>query len=92
MSGRGERSDVSVGPFYVREGEHLLIDRPRMVATAQAELDLAERVRQIEEQQRLWHDNRRRFHSGAWLGWLIWLSFIGWACCIGWLLQAVLTS
>jgi hypothetical protein len=90
MSGRGERSDVSVGPFYVREGEHLLIDRRRMVATAQAELDLAERVRQIEEHQRLWHGNRRRNRS-AWLGWLIWLTFIGWACFIGWLLQAVLT-
>lgn len=92
MSGRGERSDVSVGPFTVREGDRVWLDYAWMVATTPAELHLAERVRQIEEHQRLWHDNRRRFHGVAWLGWLIWLTFIGWACFIGWLLQAVLTS
>jgi len=100
MSKRGQPSDISVGPFYMREGGHLLID------AAQAPSAEAIEVLQVQyayEQGRLAERAtiaaRRRFRSGqgvafhrsAWLGWLILLTFISWACFIGWLLQAVLT-
>jgi len=50
MSERGQPSDIRVGPFYVREGDHLVID----VAQAPSAEEVANlKLRHVYEQGRL---------------------------------------
>jgi len=100
MSERGQPSDIRVGPFYVREGSHLVIDVAQAPSAEEVETlkvqyayeqgRLAERVT-IAARRQFRFGQAFRFHRSAWLGWLLWLSFIGWGGLIGWLLQEVLT-
>lgn len=92
MSKRGQPSDISVGPFYFREGGHPVIDVAQAPSAEEVE---ALKVQYAYEQGRLAErataQALRRFRGNAWLRLLRWLSFIGWACLIGWLLQRALT-